>query len=381
MPLPTLNTEGINIIPGLTTAANLRSASQQNYLNQLKMQEGQLDIGLKQKAIERLKFQDEKDALDYLYNSAPMITYDNYDKSKQHLIDLGLNPDALPDKSSFGVEGTPEAKKNFEKFKIQGMTTIADKIKLYESSIKETPAEKRQLDLEAKKDLEDYKSEKTTPTTAMGKFIKDNPEATPDEIALFAQKLKGKGIEVTTADGTTISIGGSVADMSAKSKGAIEEKITAGKESLARLLEIKSQFKPEYQEIGTRLAAAWTGLKAKLGQGVDEKDANLLTDFKKYQRRSIENINLYIKELTGAQMSEKEANRLRLAQPDPGEKWYKGDDPITFQSKIDDVIRAARASIARYEYYRAKGFSHEKIKEMVGEDKVVSLDDIAAQMK
>jgi len=39
MPLPTLNTEGINILPGLTTAANLRSASQQNYLNQLKIQD------------------------------------------------------------------------------------------------------------------------------------------------------------------------------------------------------------------------------------------------------------------------------------------------------------------------------------------------------
>lgn len=222
-----------------------------------------------------------------------------------------------------------------------------------------------------------------TPTTAMAKFIQDNPNATPDEIAMYAQKLKGKGIKVTLADGSVVEVGGKAGDtgLAKKTQGAIEEKLLGGKEQLARMQTIVSEFKPEYQEIGTRLNAAWTGIKAKFGKDVDPEDAKALTDFKKYQRKSIENINLYIKEMTGAQMSEKEASRLRLAQPDPGEHWWQGDDPITFISKAKDVIKFTRAAIARFEYYRSKGLSDGEITGLINSNKAVSLESIASKMK
>jgi hypothetical protein len=169
--------------------------------------------------------------------------------------------------------------------------------------------------------------------------------------------------------------------MSKKTQGAIEEKIVSGKEQLERMRAIQKEFKPEYQELGTRFESAWTSLKAKLGQPVEEADRKELVGFKKYQRKAIENINLYIKELTGAQMSEKEADRLRLAQPDPGEKWYQGDDPITFKAKMDDVIRMTRAAIARFEYYRNQGISDPEIIKMINAGKAVRIEDIAARME
>lgn len=175
--------------------------------------------------------------------------------------------------------------------------------------------------------------------------------------------------------------GGEGPDMTRKTKGTIEGKIIGGKEQLARMQTIYGEFKPEYLEIGTRLKAAWTGIKAKLGKNVSREDAKALTGFKKFQRKAIENINLYIKELTGAQMSEKEADRLRLAQPDPGENWWSGDDPITFKAKMDDVMKFTRAAVARYEFYRSKGLDDNQIKAIINSDTGLNLEEMASKME
>jgi len=178
-----------------------------------------------------------------------------------------------------------------------------------------------------------------------------------------------------------MSGGGTTGEMTPKTKGTIEEKLLGGKEQLARMQSISSEFKPEYQEIGFRLQNTWTSIKAKFGQNVSSEDSQKLIEFKKFQRKAIENINLYIKELTGAQMSEKEADRLRLAQPDPGESWWQGDDPITFKADMDDILKATRAAVARYEYYRTKGLSDTQIKSIVKDNTAIPLKTLMEKMK
>jgi len=187
---------------------------------------------------------------------------------------------------------------------------------------------------------------------------------------------KGMVIESDGAGGFTMRTGvPSGAAMTKKTQGAIESKLLGGREQLKRMEIIQRGFKPEYQELGTRLARAWTGLKAWAGMDVSKDEKVKLSEFKGFQRKSIENINLYIKELTGAQMSEKEADRLRLAQPDPGEKWYQGDDPITFKAKMDDVIKYAGASVARYEKHRSEGLSDTDIKQLAKDDMMEPLEN------
>jgi hypothetical protein len=169
-----------------------------------------------------------------------------------------------------------------------------------------------------------------------------------------------------------------------KTTAAIESKQLAYRETVSRLEGIKAKFKPEYQEIGSRLGAAWTSTKAFLGMKdrISKKDKTFLTKYAAYKRRSISNINLYIKEITGAQMSEKEADRLRLAQPDPGEKWYQGDDPITFMGKLEDAVDYSRAAISRYDWYRAKGtLTDKQIEDLVNADQAISLDDLVERMR
>jgi len=309
----------------------------------------------------------------FVRDQAPSIKWQNYPQAREYLAgiaeDLEIPNFGLPAPEEIEQEAINQGvapEEYFETWKDNALRTA-------ESRIKEMTAQKGLINA----------SKPKTPTTAMGAYLQQNPNASPDEMALFAQKLKGKGIEVTLPDGTSITVGGAAggADMTKKTKGAIETKIMGGKELLARMESISNEFKPEYQEIGTRLRAAWTGVKARLGMDVSDEDAKVLTGFKKFQRKAIENINLYIKEMTGAQMSEKEASRLRLAQPDPGESWWKGDDPITFKAKMDDVQLMTRAAIARFEYYRSKGFKDAQIKKLINSDEAVSLESIAAKME
>ena len=68
-------------------------------------------------------------------------------------------------------------------------------------------------------------------------------------------------------------------------------------------------------------------------------------------------VNQYIKDITGAQMSEFEAKRLRKAIPDPGDTLLGGDDPIAYQAKMASALNEFAKAKARYEFYLQKGLS------------------------
>lgn len=188
---------------------------------------------------------------------------------------------------------------------------------------------------------------------AVGKHYQTNPKTGKREYT-----SSPTGMEITTSDGTTIRTGVPRGGMQKKTRGNIEGKLLGAREGLARLHSIAERFKPEYQEIPTRLGVAWTGLKARFGAGdISPEDRRSLTDFVKYRRGAISNINLYIKEITGAQMSEAEADRLRLAVPDPGEGIYPKDDPITFKAKMDSAVEDLEKAAVRYEHYLNQGIT------------------------
>jgi len=225
----------------------------------------------------------------------------------------------------------------------------------------------------------------------LGKLVREHnalPEGDSTK-AMYLQAIKKNitqtGQRITLGpDGTvTIEEGplGAGGAMTKKTQGTIEEKLMGANEQLARLEQISGEFRPEYLEVGTRLKNMWTGLKAKLGQGVSPEDRQELQSLQSFKRKAIENINLYIKEITGAQMSEREATRLRQAMPDVGDNWYSGDDPITFKSKLDDIIRNARLAAARYNWYRTKGLAAPEINKLIKSDSAISLKEVAARMR
>jgi hypothetical protein len=199
-------------------------------------------------------------------------------------------------------------------------------------------------------------------------YKRERPSATIDDF-YKARRQPGSTTNVYTGE------------MTKSTKTSVEGKYLAGKEQIARMQAIKAEFRPEYLEVGTRAKHAWTGAKARLGYKPSPEDRASLVGYTKFRRKAQENINLYIKEMTGAQMSELEARRLKLAQPDPGDKWYTGADPITFEAKMNDVIEFTEAANQRYEYYLKQGLTHKQIQTMVNENRAVSLDSIVAERR
>ena len=126
-------------------------------------------------------------------------------------------------------------------------------------------------------------------------------------------------------------------------------------------------FRPEYQQIGPRLGAAWTAFKEKYGglpgipKEVSPEDRELLREYTLYRRDAIDNINRYIKEMTGAAMSVPEAKRIRKGVPDAGEGVFDGDSPTEFQAKMLGTMRSLKLATARYSYALRHGLDRDDI--------------------
>lgn len=167
------------------------------------------------------------------------------------------------------------------------------------------------------------------------------------------------GMELTVGeDGKVTLTTGSRKGMERRTRGDIESNLQGGREGLARLEQIAASYKPEYQELIPRLGFKWDEVKSRLPElfgNLEDADRNSLIEYTIFRREAIENINRYIKEITGAQMSAQEADRLRLAQPDPGEGVLGGDAPAVFEGKLMGAMRSLKLAYARYLYAYRNG--------------------------
>ncbi len=193
----------------------------------------------------------------------------------------------------------------------------------------------------------------------------------------------GMDIEVTEG-GTHIrtGVGRTAGGMQRRTAGTLEDKILNTVEGIQRLEQIAQNYRPEYQELGTRWKTFTSKWKEKLrgtpiekwvDLGLEPDDKVLLENYTAFRRDAIDNINRHIKEITGAQMSEKEANRLRKAMPDPGEGLLDGDSPTEFESKWKSANTALRMAQARYVYLLKSGMDEKSIKDMANNDMLPSL--------
>lgn len=139
----------------------------------------------------------------------------------------------------------------------------------------------------------------------------------------------------------------------------IDEGILGQTEGLMRLDAIQSQFKPEYQNIITKASNLGSAWKDKLGISLTNKEKADLEDFSKYRRNAIDSMNQYIKSVTGAAMSEPEAQRILKGMPNPGQGLTDGDSPTEFKAKLDDAIIQTKRAIARSAYLKRNGMSLE----------------------
>lgn len=165
------------------------------------------------------------------------------------------------------------------------------------------------------------------------------------------------GMRVTTNPDGTVSIEQGRQGMGSKSVSDLEEKIRNATDGLGRVDQISKSFKPEYQQLVPRWNAMATAVKEKVGFEPDPESKAALADFSRFKREALNNLNLYIKEITGAAMSNAEADRITRALPNPGVGLMDGDSPTEFQAKMESVQRELRAAVGRANYALKNGLS------------------------
>lgn len=126
-------------------------------------------------------------------------------------------------------------------------------------------------------------------------------------------------------------------------------------DQIGRLEGIKARFKPEWQtwetslkQRGLNVLDSFETFRGK----IPETEHRQMAEYTAFKMEAFDNLNRYIKEMTGAAMSEIEAKRLRQGLPDP-----EKDSPTQFQAKMTNAIRLSKLTHARYASIGKNGVS------------------------
>jgi len=216
-----------------------------------------------------------------------------------------------------------------------------------------------------------------------------NDQAPPEGAVPYST---GMDIEVTE-DGTNIRTGvgrggTGPGGMSRTTQSAIEKDVIAGQKEIDRLSRIRAGYKPEFQQLGTRWTVLKTRWKEKLADTplagvlpseIPEADRKLLEEYSAYRQDAMTNLNLTIKYITGAQMSEREVKRLRQQVPNPGIGFFDGDSPTEFEAKLNASIETAKKVMARNAMYLSQGLTQTQATEIAKKGSGplhISLEDV-----
>jgi hypothetical protein len=158
----------------------------------------------------------------------------------------------------------------------------------------------------------------------------------------------------------------------------LDKKQLNATEQFARLKSIEEKFKPEFMDIETRVGMRFDRLidSFKAGTLSPEKQKQL-GDYAVFRATALDNLSQYIKEITGAAMTDAEAKRITASLPDPGQGVFDGDNKTDFAAKLKMRINDVKLSFARYNYLRKKGFNN--VEDMAKEVPLERMSNIIQQ--
>ena len=122
----------------------------------------------------------------------------------------------------------------------------------------------------------------------------------------------------------------------------LQNKIVDTQEASSRLGQIKSSLDPKFLELPFQAKMFAASKYEKLGTSLPDSVKQELQEYSTFKLNAAENLNRYIKEITGAQMSEVEAKRLMKAMPNIK------DSPSEFTAKFDAIVQNLEAANDRY---------------------------------
>ncbi len=154
----------------------------------------------------------------------------------------------------------------------------------------------------------------------------------------------------------------------------LEERTMNAATQLGRIADIKQRFKSRFLQVPTRmqmLANSWT---AKAGGTLSPEQTRELNGYASFRSAAVNNLNTILKELSGAAVTPQEYERIQNDAPAAGTGIFDGDDPVSFQSKLDRTEQTLKMSIARFNFMRARGLNFDRD----SLDQFMALDDVPA---
>lgn len=181
-------------------------------------------------------------------------------------------------------------------------------------------------------------------------FYQKLKEISPSQAEVYRNMMGKKGVNVELSN-----IGNEAIPLTGAAESAAQKELFSIDDSISRLSDLEQQYQPEFLETFNKIDFWVDGQKEKLGIELSEAQTDQLGQFTDFKAAAAENMNRYIKFITGAQMSEKEAQRLLKAIPVPGNGLFDGDSPTQFKSKMNRQMRDLKASKLRYEFLLQNG--------------------------
>lgn len=125
----------------------------------------------------------------------------------------------------------------------------------------------------------------------------------------------------------------------------LQQKIVTSTDQYDNLMGILDGFDPSFLTYQGKLSGLLSSLQEKAGIDLSGDQKKQLRQLKFFERDVNEALNLYIKAITGAQMSEAEAGRLKKAFPN------LDDSPTEFLAKMDSLQKDVLLATARTNYF------------------------------
>lgn len=162
--------------------------------------------------------------------------------------------------------------------------------------------------------------------------------------------------------------------LSAKTVGRLEDEIINAAERMDRLRRIETFVDSSFLTRPTRakIATLRQIVKTFGSQSIGPEQKELLDRFARFSQIVGRELDEYIVDITGAQMSEQEAKRLKKSIPN------LDDDSVTFMAKFDEIKRELELSVARLHHLRNQGIKGQSLSDLFGK---VSLRDTEAAMQ
>jgi len=201
-------------------------------------------------------------------------------------------------------------------------------------------------------------------------WMKNNYGTTVFENLTSDQQKAARSIEEAQKNRTASLMGGinpNAMPVGKEGTNVVDKDLLTIGRSRVGLTRAFEQLKPEYLTIPFQAKMNIASGKERVGLSLNEEDKTQLADYSQFVQTSMQGLNQYINDITGAAVgSGEEEKRIRSGIPDP-----QKDSPTQFQAKLQNTLALGKLYEARLGYVKKNGL---KLTD-------VSVDSIPSKMR